>query len=225
MNGSDTSSLICNLLMCLGSLAIPGGIAYGIWRMNKASKAPISDNECVACGSKEVTVVAEGAYRCDACGYEGGSGLAKLQDEAHVKGIEAMSDEDKRRTGIADLKQERSLLMGAQGTLAGAARLSVMDMAGGGGDRGQGKQSELVSAVKDMLEAQHHFRDAVLKLGQNGTYAFDIEFDTGVFVMDIAADSLIAGVMMHAKIEEAKGHCERMLAAVEEALRRVGMGA
>lgn len=218
----DAVSLVFNLIFCLASLAIPAGIAFGIWRMNKASKARISDDECVACGSKDVTIVAEGAYRCNACGYEGGSGLAKLQDKARLDAILAMSDDDKRRSGIQDLTQARSLLLGAQGTLAGAATLSVMDLTGvGSGDRGQSKQSELVSAVKDMMEAQQHVRDAAIKLGQNATYHFDIDFDPATFALDVTLDSLIAGVVMHAKIEEARGHCSRMLSAVEGALARV----
>ena len=44
------------------------------FRMKKALNEEISDDSCVSCGSSNVTVLEEGVYRCEDCGYEGGSG-------------------------------------------------------------------------------------------------------------------------------------------------------
>ena len=204
-------------------LVIGGVAAFGIWRMNKAKNAVISDEECVACDSKNVTILGEGTYHCNDCGYEGGSGVAKMQEDAHRATIAAMSDEDKKESGIKDLLEARTLLKAAQGTLSHVGTLSVIDIAGSGGmgDRGNAKQQDLVSAVGELMRAQAHIRDASLKLGDNNTYDFDIEFDPTVFALDVAFDSMIAGIMVHAQIMTVQKHCQSMLVGVEGALEKV----
>lgn len=49
--------------------------------------------ECVACGSKQVTMLASDAYRCDGCGYEGGDGYAAYQAVAERAVLRGVDDE------------------------------------------------------------------------------------------------------------------------------------
>jgi len=42
--------------------------------MHKAKNDPIADDRCVSCDSADLEMLTAAAYRCNACGYEGGSG-------------------------------------------------------------------------------------------------------------------------------------------------------
>ena len=40
---------------------------------------PVEDEGCLACGNADVEILGEDAYRCSACGHEGGDGLARVK--------------------------------------------------------------------------------------------------------------------------------------------------
>lgn len=50
-------------------------------RMARAAKEPIFDDQCVSCGSSNVQIQGPGAYICNVCGYEGGSGRAAMNQQ------------------------------------------------------------------------------------------------------------------------------------------------
>lgn len=80
----------------LVALLVVGAVgAVAARRMAAAAKAPISDDECVSCGSGNVRVEGPGAYVCLACGYEGGSGRAKAAAQAEVDRYADLSPEER----------------------------------------------------------------------------------------------------------------------------------
>lgn len=50
---------------------------FSHWRLvRKARRAATPVGRCIACGGADLTDIADRVYRCGACGYEGGEGLA-----------------------------------------------------------------------------------------------------------------------------------------------------
>lgn len=221
MEDSPAYNAIISFIYLLGFAAVVGSTIWATARMKKAATAAIPDDECVACGSKAIEVIAVAAYRCTQCGYEGGSGLAKRAAKAHIQAVEAMSSDDKRRSGIGDLVEARTLLLAAQNTLESALTASRIDMMGVGGyERGRAKQNDLTSAAIDMARAQQHIRDASLKLGVLGdTGELDIDFNSQAFGLDIVADNLLVDFMVHGKIAETLARAKEMYAAVDSAIK------
>ncbi len=201
-------------------------LAARLLALRKAAKAAISDDVCVACDSRALEWIADGAYRCMKCGYEGGSGQARIREEARLRRIEAMSPEARRESGIADLRDARMHVMSAQGTIAAARSLSTMDMAGlAGADAAREKQQEMANATTELQLAQERISDAAAKLDHPELRGpdLDIDFSSAAFGLDIHFDSLIGDLLVHDKIRKITSATESMLKGVEDALRRLGV--
>src|SRR2546428_513960 len=87
---------------------------FGLWRylrMRKALRAPDRDDQCAACGGFDLVPVDEGAYRCNSCGYEGGSGRRAMRSHAIAESIERMLPAERRKSGIRDLMEARQILV------------------------------------------------------------------------------------------------------------------
>ena len=80
--------LVVKLVM-LAIVGVAGAIAAR--RMANAAKAPISDEECVSCGSRDVQVQGAGVYLCLTCGYEGGSGRAAMREQTQAERYASLS--------------------------------------------------------------------------------------------------------------------------------------
>ena len=78
-------------------LIVAAGGALAARRMAAAARAPISDDECVSCGSSDVQVQGAGAYVCSACGYEGGSGRAEMARQSQADKYAALSPQERQR--------------------------------------------------------------------------------------------------------------------------------
>ncbi len=132
---------------------------FRVMRWKAAGKAEITDEECVACGARDLHSLGERAYRCLECGYEGGSGLAELHESARRQQWAGWSAAKLHRSAQVDLRQAQRFVLSAQGTLDGAARSAKLDLiglsgAGGGYDGPDETQAAVVSALGDLAEAR-----------------------------------------------------------------------
>ncbi len=84
-------------------------------KMLIAGAQKIPDDVCVACDATSVTVLAEGVYRCDSCGYEGGSGYAAWQQGQRDEGLLALAPERRQELAREKLEQALRLLLSADG--------------------------------------------------------------------------------------------------------------
>ncbi|MCP4805489.1 MAG: hypothetical protein GY913_14070 [Proteobacteria bacterium] len=105
-----------------------------VFNLDRASKEEIPDDRCVACNAKQITSLGENAYICDICGYEGGSGLAKIHEDRERAQMDALPEAKKRKAAERNLRQARTLLISAEGAFDGAISASVYDLLGVGGD-------------------------------------------------------------------------------------------
>ncbi len=223
------TDLIPSILSCALYILVPAAIAasliFGIHRMQKAARAEIRDDSCVACEGADLTPLGPGAYRCNACGYEGGSGLQKMKDDQRRAQIDALSPEARRAAGRRDLIEARDYLKAAQSTFVSARSSATHDLIGlGGGDRGQTKQAELLRALSDVQRAQRLLRDADLKLNTQEADPDAVQDDLSPLLSaaDIHLDGLVADYAILSRIQEASDATDRLLARVEDRLRALG---
>ena len=105
-----------------------------------------SDSQCIACGSEDLHMLAEDAYECAQCGYEGGAGhadyLAKKKDSA----LEALDGPAKVARAQRLFEDAHLLLLAARGTLEHAVEVD-------GGLRRRDATPEYSDAEKDMMAA------------------------------------------------------------------------
>lgn len=148
-----------NLFLLVVVLAIVGVVIWQIVKRTRAMKAPISDEECVSCGSKNVTILGPGNYRCNECDYEGGSGMAVKQDQEQRQRIEAMDPAERHASGIKDLHEARTLLSAMLGSgVAIGESSSAIGVA----------QSNLAQAKQHMQLASLKLNDGYLALPGGG---------------------------------------------------------
>jgi len=196
-------------------------------KLGSASRAHISDESCVACDSADVTSLGPGAYRCNACGYEGGSGLAAMQEQNRLAQFDQMSPDERRESAQKDLLEARTVLTSCIGSLDSVRLMSGLDMVGVGGSgyagtagEGNEKQQALVSAQGYVFEAQNLLKDAWYKLQGHpgGALELDSPIDYTTWALDVHLDGLVGDLMMHGRIEQTRTQATQMLQAVEHAL-------
>lgn len=90
------------------SMEVRPGALEGLW---SPSRAPL----CVACGAASVVFVAPQVYRCHACGYEGGEGLAALMRLRRQAKFDALTFAEKAALAARKAREARRLLLGCQG--------------------------------------------------------------------------------------------------------------
>lgn len=202
-------------------------LSVAIWQMrrfNKVLKDPVSDDLCVACNSNNLKALGPNAYLCNACGYEGGSGLAAIREAERAKKLAAMSTDQRHASGLNDLREARTLLLGCQGIMANTVSLSRGDMLGSG-DSGREKQQQLANAVNEMMLAAKLVDAARQKLGdaleESDKKAFEIDFSDTTSFLDVTGDNLAFDLAMHSRIKAAAKHAEAMLVGVDNALSRL----
>lgn len=218
--------------MSLAGLVIGVGVAalYGLHQaglLKAGMNAQIADDECVSCASKDLETIAPEAYRCRACGYEGGVGLVALQDAAADARVDGLSPEHRKREAIADLADAKSVLLAVTGTMQSVLSLSRRDIVGFGTDAGREKQQAFIGALGEMQRAQNSVKAAARKLGwtpghdPDPTQSLGIDFNSAGFALDICLDDVFSNLHVHDKIKAADRYAAQMLSAVEEALKRV----
>ena len=143
-----------------------------------AGAQEIPDDECVACESRDLTSLAEGVYRCNMCGYEGGSGYAAWQQKQRDDEMLALPPERRKELARQKLEQALVLLSSADGdagagyvhngnALLGAAgalgdAIQMVDSDGYVGTDGDAQQQ--TNAERDVMEAEEPTDDALVLL-------------------------------------------------------------
>lgn len=199
------------------------------WRMGNALRADIADDRCVACDSTDIDKVADDAYRCRACGYEGGPGWARMQQEKAAARAAALPPAQRKKEAIQLLSEARTLLLGAKGTMSGALSASRQDMLGLGGDQGRaGDLSEkwgmVNTAMADVAEARNLVKKASMRL-RDGIPGFGDDDDptVGANILDRHVDGIAMDLMAHGQIGQMAGHVDGLLGAVEASLEKLGI--
>jgi len=195
-------------------------------KLAKAGAEASGGEVCIACDSKNVTVLGPQAYSCNECGHEGGDGYAAYKRAQRNASFQAMSEADRRTGARDDLLEARRVLTSAIGDLGRAAAASGFDMAGMGGGFGEGgggeKQSAFTSATGLLHEARNLIDDAKAKLdiGVNGEMpAAEADDDYLVWSADIYFDNIFTDIQFHTKIAKVSADAKRVLAAVERTLQ------
>lgn len=195
---------------------------WRMWKQRRALTADIADDSCVACDSRDLTSLGEDAYLCNACGYEGGSGLVRMQDAAQAEMWASWTPEKRRASALADLKEARTFLRSAEGRVEGAAGASRMDMIGLSSDNGSDvrntKQTELSGAMGDMEIARKHLRDAQKKLGEDVSLLHSGPEETFSWELEQLWDGLLTDLNMHARINETRKRVATLITEVTTAI-------
>lgn len=200
------------------------------WRMGDALRAEIDTSRCVACDSADLDAAAEDAYRCRACGYEGGPGWARMQRERAEAKAAALPPAQRKGEALRCLQDARVLLLGARGSMRGARAASHHDLIGigndpmGMGDESSEKWGRFNSAMRDVGEARQLVERASMRL-QGGVPGFAADDPVvGAAVLDRHLDGPLVNLLAHSKIDDAAGHVEALLGAVEAAIERLDGG-
>jgi hypothetical protein len=185
---------------------------------------------CVACSGTDVSELGPDAYRCKACGFTWGSGLAALRADTERAAIAAMSDEERRRSGMDDLAQAKLLLLAAVGAVEAALAASRDDLAGYATEASIEKHPHITRALSGAREAREHIIAAKNKFqgpSANTLRVLDVEFiDFGSdhYLFD-GFDFTVGGVnvnvgdeKIHRELEKLEHAIRAMLSSVERAL-------
>ena len=204
------------------------------WRQGvKTRKAMLDEpggDRCVACQSTQVDEFAAQAFRCKACGFEWGEGLKTVRKKARRAAVAAMSEAERRTSGLADLKQAQVMLLAAKGHIDSASELARQNLRVGydnrrhdEADRDERKQQAMVVAVGEVKRGHVLIEDAKLKLPQLAGMIGDSDVDVDLGGFAFQTDSILgigdSGVAE--EIERLEAHVSRLVAELEQALARL----
>ncbi len=141
-------------------------------RLFLANRAEISDDQCVACDCQDLTRLSEAVYRCNQCGYEGGSGYASWKQSAHTRRLLALPPEARMERARENLLEAQRTLLSGSGDLGGASSHSNFNVLEGHASSAT-EESEIYqqmnNAARMLMEAEALIRDAcILLYGENG---------------------------------------------------------
>ncbi len=209
---------------------------YGLWvalvphykarRMQAAADEPLPSDECVACGSRDVEVVASGVIRCRLCDFLSGEGIAAWNRARRLQELARLSPEERRAHAIDQLRQARRALTEAERALDAAASASVADIAGFSVDRGAEKQTDFVAALRHMSMAQNLASEAAecARIRAPISGVADIADSSLLLALDTAwlTDGWIVDCEAHARIGDARSQLREIEYATETLLGRLG---
>jgi ribosomal protein L37AE/L43A len=186
-------------------------------RVRKAMAEDIDSSACIACDSSDLEVLGPGAYRCSACGYEGGDGLSALHEAAEQASVDKLEPAERRKQALAEVRQARDLVLGAQGTLKSSLSHSRGDMMGRQ-SAWEEKQMELTSALGELGRAEALVRRAAMLLDDPAIQVDLSDFDSfsNAFFADIRADRFSVDLKVHGEIKRVAGEAEGMLEELEK---------
>ena len=197
-------------------------------RMNRAMSEDIAGDVCIACNGENLEELGPEAYRCNDCGYEGGSGQTQLMESERQRAFEEMGPAMRIQSARKDLRYAQSLLQSSIGTLESSRRTAVRDLVGTGSLMGMGgevddRQNLLTTALGDYEHARRAVLDACSKLRLPDTIAAfesdDISF--GKWILDDLSLSKFSGALaMMDTIEAAKLESAALLLEVDDFLDR-----
>lgn len=188
-------------------------------RTRQAMAAEVEGDRCVACSSADILAFGSEAYRCNACGFEFGDGLLKLRREARRKVVEQMDPLERRKGGIADLKEAHLMLLAAQGHVDRAVNLCELERSSRNVDdtHDEEKQEALRICVGEAQRAHWRIEDARMKLGAEqlavGPSHIEVDFGSLAFRSDSIVGAGDAGVRQ--EVDRVQAHVARVMREVE----------
>jgi len=81
-------------------------------RFRRRMNAPDAAGQCIACDSTNLVTLGVEAYRCQACGYEGGSGLNAIAQAQADAALSGMAVDERQRIARKRLRAAQHILMG-----------------------------------------------------------------------------------------------------------------
>ena len=85
----------------------------------------ISDEVCIVCETSDLEILSEGVYRCNQCGYEGGSRRPQWLKEKRRLAVDTITGEARRERVLTNLTEARRLVESALGTIEEGCRLQT----------------------------------------------------------------------------------------------------
>lgn len=201
-------------LVILGIVLAFGAITAR--KMARAAKEPIFDDQCVSCGSGNVQVQGPGAYVCMACGYEGGSGRAAMNQQKQAERYVELAPDarlglvtDHVRTALrilADVKPH-----GAVDVAAGVA--SELDLLSGA----EGYDASVAGVASALSQAATELRTAQAIAGGPIVLANGMAVDAHGVERSLlgAQDSPNAMAAMKMTAQNASGYLQSVLVGTE----------
>ena len=139
--------------------------------MNEADEGAFDDDVCVSCGSSQITRPEPDIILCEACGYEGGEGLKRRQEEASARRIASMAPQERLKSAMDDLVTAMRLLDEANQATQPLPPDTSMDLATmtGWGTSSVGGNEEAMAAQVSMFvnavnQMESCLREAVTKV-------------------------------------------------------------
>jgi ribosomal protein L37AE/L43A len=196
-------------------VAVAGTVAAR--RLANAARAPISDDECVSCGSSNVEVAGAGAYVCLACGYEGGSGRAAMHQQAQADRYADLSPADRVEAVTDRVRTAARILSNYDGKVAmgmvAATALGLEDLS-----NDEGFDASAESIAHDLSAAAAELQLAATIAGGEVKLANGFTVDTEGVSKSLleAQDGLIASVAMRTTAAKAYGYLQEVLAGTAQ---------
>jgi len=179
----------------------------------ESTRSASSGDRCIACNGVDVTLLEPMVYRCNACGHEGGEGWAARQEARRAASLRQEEPKLRRASARRDLREARTLVSSALGTIERAKSRSPVVAVG------DNEAEALTMGIQLLLEARRKALDAQAKLGVSLGAAV-MEVDPTTHELDLQLTNGRLGGIAHQRIVRVFEHGQAMLAAIEDVLRR-----
>jgi hypothetical protein len=139
---------------------------------------------CLACDSRQVEMLAHAAYRCHACGHEGGDGLPAYLADRRRSELLALPEAERLALARRNLEAARNLLTGVDPSwapISDGAQMAVQVAGALGGpivraglaavtnnrkDDIEDQERQNLRIIRDLMEAETLLDEAATALGQ-----------------------------------------------------------
>lgn len=184
------------------------------WKwQRRAADAPLDDGRCSACDDGDLEVLAPYAYRCLACGYEGGDGYVVWQAERRRAEHARLDGPTRRALAASLIEAAHGELEGARAAARDAHDLLMADQRPRGRGAVKGPSLRLsVKALAAARDAAERASEVALGVVPRELAAIDLHLDSHMLTQD--AEGHGGGAGNRARIQE---RIERF----EEDMRRV----
>ncbi|MGH1342831.1 MAG: hypothetical protein ACRBN8_14815 [Nannocystales bacterium] len=202
-------------LVIFAIVGIAGAVAAR--RMAIAAKAPISDDECVSCGSSEVQVQGAGAYVCLACGYEGGSGRAALHEQAQAERYANLSPQARQEAVTDHIRTAARILSNYnEGVVVGNVGLAAVGLDEFSRDEGLAAARSTVAG--DLCAAAAELKLAARVAGGEIVLANGLTVDAKGVAKSLleAQEKMLASVAMISTAANADSYLQKVLAGIPD---------
>lgn len=206
------------LVVKLVAVVIVGLVGmFAARRMSMAAKAPIFDDECVSCGSRDVQSQGAAAYVCLSCGYEGGSGRAAMREQSVAERYASLSPEARLEAVTDHVRTAARILSNYNGAaVLGGVALKAVGLDGLSGD--EGVDAKRSAVAHDLCAAASELELAATVAGGEIVLANGLTVDAKEIAKSLlkAQDRVFASFEMIKTAAEADKYLQAVLAGVPE---------